>query len=76
MDEQDLKMIREDHDKIRDIHAVILGVNGEGGCFRAHTKAIKDFYKFKRNCLIVCAFLLGSGALGITVFEVAKLLSG
>ncbi len=69
-------MEKSDHDMITEIHATIFGTNGQGGCYRTHTKAINDFCKFKRNCLIVCAFLLGTGVLGIGAIEVIKLVRG
>ncbi len=51
---------KTDHDLLRDIHAMMMGSNGQGGCFRSHTQLKKDFYQF-RLCVIVGAIILTAG---------------
>ena len=65
-----------DHDRIVQMHAVLLGTNGNKGLCEKHEDLAKDYYKFKRYLLVGVAFLVGSGLLGISTFELIKRLAG
>ncbi len=68
---------------VGDIKIALKGYNGKKGLcqdFSEHcendVKFRKDYYKFKRNILIVSAFVLGSGALGIGAVKFASVIFG
>ncbi len=63
---------KSDHDLLRDIHTMMLGSNGQGGCFRSHTQLKNDFYRFRLRVIIGAVVLLGSGGYGI--WEIFNLL--
>lgn len=67
---------KTDHDLLTDIHAMVCGVNGDGGCWKREAKLAEEFYKFRRGVLIVTAFLAGGGGLSFGVVEIVKLVKG
>ncbi len=54
---------QETHDLARDIKAVLLGVNGDGGLVEDVKELSKSHYKLKQNVMILIGVLVGSGVL-------------
>lgn len=63
---------KTDHDLLNEIHTMMMGANGQGGCFRSHEALKKDFYTFRRIMLIILAAAAGSSGLGFTIVELVK----
>ena len=64
---EDIKAIHETHDKVIVIET-LLG-NGIGGLLEDHKNLKKDYYDFKRQVLTVFAFMVGSGILGVGIYN-------
>ena len=56
-------------DQINRMEIALLGYDGHLGLCAEFDKLAKDYYGFKKNCLIVFGILIGSGVLGITLVE-------
>jgi len=61
-----------DHDRIVQMHTVLLGTNGQKGLCKKHEELAQDYYKFKRAVITVFAFLVGSGVLGLSAVKIAE----
>lgn len=56
-------MVLTDDDRdqmLIEIHTMMMGSNGQGGCYRSHSQLKNDFYRF-RLCVIVGAVILTTG---------------
>ena len=63
---------------VTEIRIALKGYNGDQGLiavFQEHCKQNKelatDYYKFKRACIGIFCFLVGSGTLGFGIFKIA-----
>jgi len=72
------QMLQETYDKVNQIWAAFFGVRGTSdrgflGQFRDHrnsdTEFREDYYRFKRIVIGGFAFLIGSGAISISVIK-------
>ncbi len=79
------QMLLEMHDKVNLIWAAFCGVPGTSdkglmGEFDEHRKRgnafRSEYYVFRRQCIAVFFFLLGSGVLGVGVWQVPILAGG
>ena len=73
MNDNEFRELRND---VTEIKIALKGYNGRRGLIQAHEALAKDYYGFKRKCLIVGGVILGGGGLtggGIGIF---KLLAG
>jgi len=57
------------------IEQALRGYNGDPGLIKEHCDLKKDYYKFKMRALAVFYFLLGSGVLGISIWQIIGLAS-
>ena len=64
-----------DHDRIVQMHTVLLGANGQKGLCVKHEELAKDYYSFKRWVLTCTAFLIGSGIIGLSAVKIAEALA-
>lgn len=55
---------KSDHDILIAIHAMMMGTNGQGGCFRSHSQLKNDFYRFRLCVIIVAVVLVAGGGFG------------
>lgn len=62
----ELKQVNTNYQKI---HQALCGYEGQEGLIQSHEKLKRDYYDFKRKMLMVLAFALGSGALGISIWQ-------
>ena len=64
------KRDQDTHDLVRDIKAVLLGVNGDGGLVEDVKELSQSHYNLKRNFLLLVGILIGSGVLvgGVQLF--------
>ncbi len=67
---------KTDHDMLLEIHTTLLGANGQGGLVRDYEATKGDYYKFKRNTIIVLCSGVGVGAVGTGIMELLRKLSG
>lgn len=76
---------QDTYDKVIQIWGALCGVPGTSdkgllGKFEEHCKSDSEFraefYKFRRQCLAVFFFLLGTGALGVGVWQVPLMIGG
>jgi hypothetical protein len=65
-----LNQLAEDASEIK---TLLKGYNGYPGLCERHENLSKDYYKFKRWVLSVFFFLLGSGALGVGIYNLVGL---
>ena len=56
--------------KLDKIEQSLLGYNGQDGLIRSHEALKRDFYKFKKLCLMMMSFAVGSGALGLSIWQI------
>jgi len=54
---------------VSEIKTMLKGYNGYPGLCTRHENLSKDYYKFKRWVLSIFFFLLGSGALGVGIYQ-------
>jgi hypothetical protein len=62
---------KTDHDMIVEMYSLLVG-NGRQGLCKDYEELKKDFYAFRRSLLLILGVLVGSGMLGIGVFELVK----
>jgi len=79
------EILQETYNKVSQIWDALCGVPGTSdkgllGRFETHCEEDaefrKEYYKFRRQCLAVFFFLLGTGALGIGVWQIPQLIGG
>lgn len=62
--------------KVDSIEQALKGYNGQAGLLKSHQDLKEDYYKFKRCVLVVSAFLAGTGALGVSIWQLIKAAAG
>ena len=73
---------KSDHEMITEMYTILCGNGHTGLCkqFEEHKESDRQFrreyYAFKRWILVVLAFLVGTGAVSLSVLKVAPLLAG
>jgi len=70
------KMIAEINDRTNRIEQALRGYGEQPGLIENHENLKTDYYKFKRLVLIVFAFIVGSGALGVGAYQIAQRVAG
>jgi hypothetical protein len=60
---------KADHDMIVEMHAVLLGSNGQDGVCRR----VSNLEKRVTTLIVILAFLAGAGLLGTGIFELIKM---
>ncbi len=71
------KKVDELKEDVSEIKTALKGYNGNTGLIPAFTEHCehdalfrKDYYQFKRNVLIIFAFVLGTGTLGVGIWQI------
>jgi len=64
---------KSDHDMIKEVHTVLLGVNNQGGLCRSHECLKRDFYKFRLWVIVFIATSLVGG--GVTAWKGLEILA-
>ncbi len=68
-EKEQAKLLQDTHDTVIEIRTILLGSEQNPGlCHRFH-ELEEDYVKFKRNVMVVMAFLVGSGAISIGVLQ-------
>ena len=54
-------------EQINRMEVALLGYDGHPGLCKQFDRLTKDYYTFKKNCLVVFGILIGSGVLGLCI---------
>lgn len=60
----DSKLVKETHETVIEMRAVLLGVDGAPGLCQKFDELANSHYKLKRNFYILITFLAASGVIG------------
>jgi len=70
VNEETAKLVKDTHEKVNAIEQALRGYNGQPGLIKDHENLKKDYFKFKRLVLVIFAFAIGSGAIGLGIWRV------
>ncbi len=71
---EDIKKIQETHESLREVRAVLLGVNGNPGLCKRVEDVCESHASLKRSFWILVGALIGSGVLGASIAGATKLI--
>jgi hypothetical protein len=57
------------------IETALTGYNGKAGLCEDHENLKSDFFKFRNRAMMIFFFLLGSGILGTSIWQITSWLS-
>ena len=73
MSAADIEMlVRNILTKVDQIEQALRGYNGQPGLIKNHEILKTDYFKFKRQVLMVFAFAVGSGVLGLSILKIVE----
>jgi len=64
------KLVEDTHEKVNKIEQALRGYNGQPGLIKEHENLKADYYKFKRRAIGIFCFVAGSGALGVSAYQI------
>jgi len=64
------ELLEQVHQDVIEMKVVLKGYDGNPGLCTKVDKLMTDYYKFKRLVLMIFAFMVGSGALGVSIWQI------